>query len=154
MKKIKFEIKPVLYFVIGLVLGMALMFPYDTSKAVNDNKLIKLNYSEYQELKNKNEKNIVMIGRDSCGWCQKYIPILSKIVKDKEIKIYYLDTDKLTNEENTSLNDSDSLFTSEEFGTPTIILVQNNKITNYNIGYLEEKETINWLKEAGVLNGK
>lgn len=151
MKK-NFEWKNVLYFLGGLILGVALTLP---SSVVKDNTkstdLKKISYQEYVELRDSKKSNVILVGRASCSWCNKFTPIVQEVIKEEKVNIVYMDTDQLNDADKSSFFNSDALFTSKEFGTPTLIITNSGKITKYNIGYMEKEKTISWLKTNGIL---
>ena len=55
------------------------------------------------DLKNITEKRIVMIGRNTCGWCARFAPILAQAEKDFNIDIMYLDLLKMTSDDEAAL---------------------------------------------------
>lgn len=123
----------------------------EVDEVYGDSILNKVSCNGYQELVEKNEDNIILIARPSCGYCTQFIPILEEIVAEYGITINYFDTDTLSKNENTQFYKSSSLYMSNKFGTPTLIITNNNEITKYSIGYKEKKDAVKWLKENGMI---
>ena len=38
------------------------------------------------------QKTVVYIGRESCSWCVKYVPNLSAVITEHNVKTLYIDT--------------------------------------------------------------
>ena len=160
--------KTILMVVAAVVIIIALFIPYTEKEAEpikltefscsevsenqeNDTKLNKISCSKYQEITKSDEKSVVLIARPSCGYCTKYIPVLEEIVEENGITINYFDTDALSQEEVQSFYESSSLFKSDKFGTPTLLITKNSEIIEYNIGYMDKEATVSWLKENKII---
>ena len=110
----------------------------------------------YKELQNKvaNEETIVLfIGRETCSACTVFKGILKKQYKGsyaKQATIYYIDLDKLSNEETVEFN-STYYFSA----TPTVAILTNGKFSNIDTvtGSNKYSELIEMMKRKGILNG-
>ena len=130
----------------------ALKCENETDNITNENsKLNKVSCNGYQSLVKEEKDNIILIARPTCSYCVKYTPILEEIVDEYGITINYFDTDTLSEDETKQFYKSSSLYSSNDFGTPTLIISNNNEIKEYSIGYMEKESTINWLKENGII---
>lgn len=124
----------------------------DTSEnQENDTKLTKISCSKYQELTQSDVESLILIARPTCSYCLKFIPILEEIVEEYGITVNYFDTDALSETEVSEFYNSAELFKSNEFGTPTLMITKNGEIIKYSVGYSEKEETVEWLKEAGII---
>lgn len=123
----------------------------ESDETFEESKLNKVSCNGYQSLVEESEDNLILIARPSCGFCVKFIPILEEIVDEYGIEINYFDTDTLSQNENTQFYKSSSLYSSNKFGTPTLVVTNNNEITKYSIGYKEKDAAVNWLKENGII---
>ena len=117
----------------------------------NDTKLNKISCNDYNQKIQEKTHNLILIARPSCGVCVQYVPILEKIVEEYDITINYFDTDTLNKTEYGEFYNSSDLYKSSAFGTPTLIITNNNEIVKYHIGYMGKKETIKWFKKVGVI---
>lgn len=117
----------------------------------NNTKLNMVSCNGYKGLVNKTNNNIILISRPTCSFCNKYIPIIEEIVKEYNISINYFNIDTLTENEIMQFYNSNPLFLSESFGTPTLIITNNNKMKAYFIAYRQKYEVINWLNENGII---
>lgn len=94
----------------------------------------------------KNETIVIMIGRQGCGYCAAYAPVIAEVAKDFNITVRYIDLAKIidfsaypytTISDSTSYNTIASLSGSGEWkdfaeeglsGTPLTLIVKNNKV--------------------------
>lgn len=106
---------------------------------------------KYNELYNGEEPALVYIGKTGCGYCEAYTPIVDEVTKAENIDYYYIDLAKLTNKEANLLYASSEVFSSEEFGTPTLMIVGGGKTITYQIGYQEKDALIAFLTNAGII---
>lgn len=98
------------------------------------NTLIDINMAQYFDMIKETKDNVIMIGRPTCSYCVQAIPVLRQISTEKKLDIYYLNIDTITQEEYAVLSESfDEL---RSFGTPFIIITNNNKLKAYQEGYL------------------
>ena len=93
------------------------------------------------------EKKMVFYARKSCYYCQMQKPILKNIAKDYDLEYLNIDTDKLTKKQINHIIDKLGI----DGATPVTAIVQNNKVLNIHVGYLDGKEYVDFLKEAGML---
>lgn len=94
----------------------------------------------------KNETIVIMIGRQGCGYCAAYAPVIAEVAKDFNITVRYIDLAKIIDfsaypytiiSDSTSYNTIASLSGSGEWkdfaeeglsGTPLTLIVKNNKV--------------------------
>ena len=160
--------KTILMVIAAMVIIVALFIPYtegepepikltefscsDVSEnQENDTKLNKISCNQYQELTKSEEKSIILIARPTCGHCVNFIPILEEIVEEYSLTINYFNTDALSKEEITAFYNSSELFQSENFGTPTLIVVKDGNIIRYRIGQMEKEAAVKLLKKVEMI---
>ena len=97
----------------------------------------KVSLDEYLSLIKKDEKSIVLIARPTCAYCQKFTPILKQAMEDMKLTINYIDTDTLSEDDWSKFTDSLDYLKNNEWGTPTVLIVQNGKSVAENSGYVE-----------------
>lgn len=109
-----------------------------------------ISYSELQDKVANKETFALFIGRASCSACTTF----KQILKDKFTKeyptatIYYIDLDKLSDEEKTTFNS-----TYDYSATPTIAIIVNGKFSNTNkvTGSDKYDDMISKMKEKGII---
>ena len=89
----------------------------------NKNNLIELNYNEVLEKIENKEDFVLCISATNCVHCQDYKPKLKKISKEYDIKIYYINRDKLNNKEYEEFKTKLSF----DGGTPTTIFFKDGE---------------------------
>lgn len=110
----------------------------------------KLSMSQYLELIKSNEKNIILVARPTCGYCEKFSPILKEAADAMKLTINYVNTDEFTNEDWTAFSNSLDYLKSEDWGTPLTLIVQNGSVIADNNGYVELEEIKAFFKENGL----
>lgn len=86
---------------------------------------------------NEKRELIIYYGKDSCGACRVFQPVLTEAIQTTQKKVYFLDGD----------NFSTKKF-SEKYnitGTPTMIVIKNGEVLRFE-GVMEADETIEILK--------
>ena len=160
--------KGILLAVAALVIVVALFIPYEAKEpepqkitafscsetpkeSQSESTLPKVSCSQYHEKIAEKQDNLILIARPTCSFCQQFVPVLEEIVNEYGIVVNYFDTDTLNEDESKAFNQSADLFGSKDFGTPTLIITNDQKIVKYHIGYMEKDDTVNWLKDAGII---
>ena len=165
----------ILFIIVGLVIVIALLIPYTTDNTNIDSEnntvevstlacddenlssehettLNKISCEDYNNIINGSDLKVVLYARPTCGYCNKYVPILESIVSNYNIEINYFDTDILSEKELKEFYSSSPLMKGNEFGTPTLAIIKEGHIENYSIGYKEEDSTVEWLIKNGIIN--
>ena len=104
---------------------------------------------EYLKLIEKDENSIILVARPTCGYCEKFTPILKQAMEDMNLKINYIDTDKLSNDDWTTFTSSLNYLNSEEWGTPLVLIVKNKEVVAENSGYVELETIKEFFKNNG-----
>jgi thiol-disulfide isomerase/thioredoxin len=115
----------------------------------------------------KNETIVVMIGRQGCGYCAMYAPIITEVANNLGITVRYIDFLKIVNLEQRVVTDEEAyntiknLSATKEFegagedalgGTPKTLVIKNNKIINYISGAADADTLTQQLKASGLGN--
>ena len=96
-----------------------------------------VNLSEYLELIKEDDKNIILVARPTCGFCEQFTPVLKQAMDDMNLTINYIDTDKFSSEDWATFSSSLAYLNSEEWGTPLVLIVQNSDVIAENNGYVD-----------------
>lgn len=113
--------------------------------------LIKLNYNEIIEKIENKDDFVLCISAKKCVHCQEYKPKLKKISNQYDIKIYYVNTNELTDAEYERFKKEFSF----DGGTPTTIFFKDGeeKTTATRIeGNVKTEKIIEKLKNNGFIN--
>ena len=92
-----------------------------------------LSYNDYKQKIDNNEAFIVILSRESCSHCANFIPVAEEFAKEKELPMYYVDTDTFTAEDWKSFEKSNTFLkkNKEKWGTPTTIVLAGNEAVDY-----------------------
>ena len=130
-----------------MVMGL-LLTGCSSKKEINYIKL-----DEYVEKINNDSDYVVVVGRIDCGACVAYKPILEEAVSSKNLALDYVEiNDSWSDEDRTRLlEETQNAFDFNLTGTPTTLIVKDNKLVEKVSGYLEYKNMIEILKEHDVV---
>jgi len=109
----------------------------------------------YTGLKQKMESKdtfVLVVGAAHCSACKEYKVTMEEVIKDKQIEIFYIDMDKLTEEEDAKLY-SEFVVTS----TPTTIFFKDGEQTRvYDriVGAADYNEVVKKLIKHGFMEEK
>ena len=111
-----------------------------------------INLNEFNNLLNNNEKNIIVIGKDECKYCDSVTTTLNDIAINYDIKINYINVGKIDSD--ISLQVEERLMElnyNDGFTTPMVLVVENNKLLKYVIGFASEQYFIDIFTENGII---
>ena len=119
----------------------------------NDAKLVlnHVDYNGYKKVVKSDEVNILVLGQTTCGHCARVKPILSKISKDKNITINYLDLTKLSQEEHQKLSKYLPFLDELDWGTPLTVIVKNGEVLDYVNGALDYAGYVKLFKKNDLI---
>lgn len=103
------------------------------SAAIKENEkkdLQEITVATYLEKYTQDQASIILVKRTGCPYCEVAEPILQKISKDYDLKIDSLNTNNFTEDEIADFLHSNEIF-NEGFGTPFLMIVQNNSIVDF-----------------------
>lgn len=119
---------------------------YDVSMfdTVDVDKVIKLYKS--------NKTQVIYLGRSTCGYCVKFLPVLQEAQDAYGYTTNYLDITTVSSDDKDKLleHDNDENFLSENYGsTPMVLLVKDGKLKDTWVGYSEYDEFAQFLEKNG-----
>ena len=109
----------------------------------------KVSIDQYLNLIKSSDKQIILIARPTCGYCEKFTPILKQAMEDMNLTINYVNTDNFSSDDWSKFQNSFDYLASNEWGTPLTLIVQNGEIVDKNNGYVE----LDAIKEFFTKNG-
>lgn len=122
-----------------LIIIVSFLFLY------NSYGLKKVSYNDVFKMMENNESFVLCISRTTCSHCDNYKPKLENIAKENKIKIYYIDIDK-ESEENQDNFKNIITFNDE---TPMTVFIKDGKestTANRISGDVSEKKILEKLK--------
>ncbi len=109
-----------------------------------------LTVSELDEKIKAGGTQVVYIGRSTCGYCVKFVPVLKEAQNDLGYKTIYVDLTQVSSSDAETLYGYDS-FVEENFGyTPMVLVFKDGNFVKGTVGYTELDELKSFLKEAGI----
>ena len=120
-----------------------------TTSAVESAGFNEVDIDEYIKLVKGSEKSIILVARPTCGYCEQFAPVLKEAMEDMKLTINYIDTDKLSEDDWETFTNSLTYLKEEEWGTPTVLIVQNGESLDVNSGATD----LDSIKEFFTKNG-
>jgi len=126
---------------------------YDVSK------FSEVDYDGLKKLMKNDGTHVVYIGRESCGYCAMFIPIMQKVQEDYGFTTYYFDVTNVYNYSNNKVVDETAYnelvnyndFFAENFlATPMVVIFKDGKYVGGTMGYQEESTYSAFLEDNGI----
>lgn len=109
-----------------------------------------LSLERYMELITSSEKNIILVARPTCSFCEKFSPILKQAADELKLTINYINTDEFSSDDWNTFSNSLEYLSTEDWGTPLTLIVQNKEVIDSNNGYVELESIKSFFKENGL----
>ena len=124
----------------------------ETFTEAEQEELNSINVDDYLALKAGSDVSVIYIARPTCSHCATQTPRMKYIKYKYGVEINYLNTDEFDEEgkDYKKLESSDSYF-DEGFGTPTILIVQNDKIIDDIAGESEISTVVQLFKKHNLI---
>ena len=152
--------------IIILIVNTAILLVKTNFKSTDNNEVEEQESTEYdvsmftkvtaenlKEAIETEDVKIVYVGRSTCGYCVKFLPVLQKARTEYNYETLYLDITTVTTTEQQDKIlelDNEEGFLSENFGgTPMVLMVQDGKIIDTWMGYAEYSTYTAWLEKNG-----
>lgn len=94
---------------------------------------------------------LIYIGRPTCGYCQKLVPILDELKNEYGFDYYYINTDEISSAELQAILIKLNVDYAT-FGTPYLAVVNNNTVISRQPGYVEKEVLREFLKESNIID--
>lgn len=99
-----------------------------------------------EEVVAQESKQIILLGKDNCVYCQMFMPLLDYMKDEYNFDYTYINTNKIT--KNTLLKILDKLkIDASDFGTPHLTITENGNVVDEIAGYVDELELLSFLKK-------
>lgn len=99
-----------------------------------------------EELVSQESKQLIVLGKDNCVYCQMFIPLLDYMKEQYNFDYTYINTNKVTTKTLTKILDKLKI-SADDFGTPHLTLTENGNIIDEIAGYVDEKELLSFLQK-------
>lgn len=111
-----------------------------------------ISYTQLKEKMEAKDTFVLVVGAAHCSACKEYKVNMEDVIKDKQIEVFYIDMDKLTEEEDTKLY-SEFVVTS----TPTTIFFkegEQTRVIDRIVGAADYDKIVKQLIKQGFLEEK
>ena len=102
---------------------------------------------EFNEVYNSKERSIVYYASTGCGYCELQKPILETIVEDYDLEYYSIDSTLLSNSQRNEVLEKLEI----EHATPTLVIVENGKVIDTQVGYTEGSKLVSFFIKNKIL---
>lgn len=127
--------------IIAIVLGINFVNEYNSKKYLET----------FNATIEKTDKQMILVGRDTCGYCQMFSPLLKYMSEQYGFEYLYVNTDKITSKGLKSVLEKLNI-NAADFGTPHLSIVANGNVVDEIAGYADEQELLTFLKDNGYAN--
>ena len=131
--------------VIGLIVGMVVT---GDKKVTNKNKNSGEILDSFYKYMGKKDETVIYYGSSTCSYCSLQTPIMKQIKEDYKIDYLYIDASKLSKDDQKEI----LKVLDVEGSTPTIAVVKNDDVVDVNVGYMDGKTTVEFLKKNKILD--
>ena len=109
-----------------------------------------ISVDDYIELYKGDDLSLVLLSKESCGYCQIAVPIIENIIYESGVKINHVDVGEMSSEDSAKLISSDDYF-SEGYGTPLLMVVGEGSIKDKIEGLTTKDSYIEFFKKYGFM---
>lgn len=95
---------------------------------------------------------VTVIASSTCPHCKNYKPIITEVCEKENIKLYFFESDELSEDDYTILTNSINLKNYKGYVPYTFVVKDRNFVLDHT-GEQDETTTRDMLKEAGLLEG-
>ena len=139
---------------------------YLVAKITNENASYKVakNFKSYKKIVKSDEVTMSVYGRESCSYCNLFMPVYNAIAEKYDINVYYFDSDNYDSKEYKKIINLDltvpskcsstgtEFKLSDGFGTPLTIFTQKGKVIDCISGYVNRSALIEKLKSVKMIS--
>ena len=122
------------------------------------------NFKSYKKIVKSDEVTMTVFGRESCSYCNLFMPVYNAVAEKHNIDVYYFDSDNYDSSEYKKIVNLDltvpskcsstgaEFKLSEGFGTPLTIFTKKGKIIDCISGYVNRSSLIEKLKSVKMIS--
>lgn len=111
-----------------------------------------IDYEEYNKILDSKKKEIIVMTQTGCSACIKAMPVLNEIASEyNELKINIFNIYYLQSEEKNNVMESLDYLNEEDWGTPLMMIVEDNEVIDTSNGFKDKETYVNFLKENGFI---
>jgi len=122
---------------------------YGILDKTNITSMEKISIDKMKSIINSNSKNIILIVSEDCIYCERIKPIITKIAKQNNLKVYYYSVD---NKNNNDLKQYlEKIDYKDSLAFPLLLITENNKVLESIVGLSDKEYYVDKFKEFGVI---
>ena len=139
---------------------------YLIAKITEENASYKVakNFKSYKKVVKSDKVTMTVFGRESCSYCNLFMPVYNAVAEKYDLDVYYFDSDnydsgeykKIVNLDLTVPAKCSSTGTefklSEGFGTPLTVFTKSGKIIDCIGGYVNRSSLVETLKSVEMIS--
>ena len=130
--------------VIALIVGMVVTKDKKvTTKSKNSGEIL----DSFYKYMGSDDETIIYYGSSTCSYCSLQTPIMKQIKEDYKVDYLYVDASKLSKDDQKEILKVLDI----EGSTPTIAVVKDDDVVDVNVGYMDGKDTVEFLKKNKIL---
>lgn len=114
-----------------------------------DDEVTDVNMSNWKRDINEGKEVVTVIASSRCPHCIAYKPVIEDIARKYNIRLYFFESDLLSNNDYDVLTDIDSDKFRFSGSVPFTFIVRNNEYINDTVGYAEAQDIVNFLNSNG-----
>ena len=130
--------------VIALIVGMVVT---GDKKVTTKNKDSGEILDKFYKYMGSDDNTVIYYGSSTCSYCSLQTPIMKQIKEDYDMDYLYVDASKLSKDDQKEILKVLDI----EGSTPTIAVVKDDDVVDVNVGYMDGKDTVSFLKKNKVL---
>ena len=131
--------------VIALIVGMVVT---KDKKVTTEGKGSGEILDSFYKYMGSDDETVIYYGSSTCSYCSLQTPIMKQIKEDYKMDYLYVDASKLSNDDQKEILKVLDI----EGSTPTIAVVKDDEVIDVNVGYMDGKETVEFLKKNKILD--
>ncbi len=113
-----------------------------------------ISFDDFMEMYKEDKHYFVYTGRSTCGYCVAFLPALQQSVSEYDYTLYYLDIDKVSQDELKKIAELHSKYETTIGATPMVYLMGKKNVVAVNVGYTEYETYAKFLEDNGVKKRK
>lgn len=150
----------------AIIVGVAFVALFTISIAIQiigvsnakTNNNIELNANEepsddWSSALKSDEKQLIYLGTPSCSWCNKIRPELDSLKSKYGVDFVYINMSEI-NEDEKDVIFNQLEINENEFGTPYLVVIENGKKVDEQVGYAPEAQLQVFYQTNGLINNK
>ena len=108
----------------------------------------KIKAKDMMKLLDNKETLVVYVGSSVCSACQAYKPIVTELIKNYKVKVYYVETNSDVTADLTALQEK---YLGTVQYTPTTFIYKNGVMLDSKVGALGYLALKNWFVQYGII---